>query len=119
MIRRPPRSTLFPYTTLFRSPPQPEQSGQRLPLGVPGSGRALQFVLGVAEEDAEQPGDLSGAAEDGDRRDRVVLVRHRGGAAAPRGPGGDGGVDPPVLGRFRWRPWVMASIGGTAALADL
>src|SRR3712207_9439799 len=25
MIRRPPRSTLFPYTTLFRSPPSPEQ----------------------------------------------------------------------------------------------
>src|SRR3712207_7895831 len=27
MIRRPPRSTLFPYTTLFRSPadPHPEQ----------------------------------------------------------------------------------------------
>src|SRR5687768_17823460 len=24
MIRRPPRSTLFPYTTLFRSPVQPE-----------------------------------------------------------------------------------------------
>src|SRR2546422_7793537 len=23
MIRRPPRSTLFPYTTLFRSPPKP------------------------------------------------------------------------------------------------
>src|SRR2546430_17063469 len=23
MIRRPPRSTLFPYTTLFRSPPHP------------------------------------------------------------------------------------------------
>src|SRR6266481_9148869 len=23
MIRRPPRSTLFPYTTLFRSPPNP------------------------------------------------------------------------------------------------
>src|SRR5438045_6959312 len=22
MLRRPPRSTLFPYTTLFRSPPQ-------------------------------------------------------------------------------------------------
>src|SRR2546425_8616160 len=30
MIRRPPRSTLFPYTTLFRSPvahPQPVGSG--------------------------------------------------------------------------------------------
>src|SRR3712207_6893879 len=25
MIRRPPRSTLFPYTTLFRSQPDPER----------------------------------------------------------------------------------------------
>src|SRR2546422_3059763 len=38
MIRRPPRSTLFPYTTLFRSPPAPWPSagagphrGPRLP----------------------------------------------------------------------------------------
>src|SRR5207237_6517453 len=30
MIRRPPRSTLFPYTTLFRSTPlNPGQSGER------------------------------------------------------------------------------------------
>src|SRR2546427_8527714 len=30
MIRRPPRSTLFPYTTLFRSPqPDPSADGQR------------------------------------------------------------------------------------------
>src|SRR6266853_4298965 len=29
MIRRPPRSTLFPYTTLFRSPPaRPQGVGQ-------------------------------------------------------------------------------------------
>src|SRR5258707_6043749 len=27
MIRRPPRSTLFPYTTLFRSPRSPPSSG--------------------------------------------------------------------------------------------
>src|SRR2546430_9283319 len=27
MIRRPPRSTLFPYTTLFRSPPAPRPDG--------------------------------------------------------------------------------------------
>src|SRR6266511_2145854 len=27
MIRRPPRSTLFPYTTLFRSPPSRGQAG--------------------------------------------------------------------------------------------
>src|SRR3712207_7849635 len=29
MIRRPPRSTLFPYTTLFRSEDRPEQDGRR------------------------------------------------------------------------------------------
>src|SRR5438552_10566380 len=28
MIRRPPRSTLFPYTTLFRSGPVPAAEGQ-------------------------------------------------------------------------------------------
>src|SRR5262249_59559238 len=32
MIRRPPRSTLFPYTTLFRS-----HSGDRTPIGAPRS----------------------------------------------------------------------------------
>src|SRR5207248_9052606 len=34
MIRRPPRSTLFPYTTLFRSgrPPRPPRSRSRPPL---------------------------------------------------------------------------------------
>src|SRR5256885_6635471 len=33
MIRRPPRSTLFPYTTLFRSPQAPDRREKRpLPL---------------------------------------------------------------------------------------
>src|SRR6266496_2976222 len=31
MIRRPPRSTLFPYTTLFRSPTWPRRRGWRTP----------------------------------------------------------------------------------------
>src|SRR2546430_13058300 len=39
MIRRPPRSTLFPYTTLFRSPSVPNVTGQavhqELATGVP------------------------------------------------------------------------------------
>src|SRR2546430_11437109 len=36
MIRRPPRSTLFPYTTLFRSWTQdPLLSGASLPSGAP------------------------------------------------------------------------------------
>src|SRR2546430_10089058 len=30
MIRRPPRSTLFPYTTLFRSPASNRRRGERL-----------------------------------------------------------------------------------------
>src|SRR2546430_9265812 len=29
MIRRPPRSTLFPYTTLFRSPPARAEANRR------------------------------------------------------------------------------------------
>src|SRR5437870_11476028 len=52
MIRRPPRSTLFPYTTLFRSPVVPLHEGseglpvaggqplQEVPVG-PGLGRDL------------------------------------------------------------------------------
>src|SRR2546422_6852784 len=31
MIRRPPRSTLFPYTTLFRSPPEAHRQGEDAP----------------------------------------------------------------------------------------
>src|SRR2546423_10530975 len=31
MIRRPPRSTLFPYTTLFRSGRRRDRPGARLP----------------------------------------------------------------------------------------
>src|SRR3989454_4925998 len=34
MIRRPPRSTLFPYTTLFRSRDATRQPAERLPGGV-------------------------------------------------------------------------------------
>src|SRR2546422_7622536 len=30
MIRRPPRSTLFPYTTLFRSPGGPQHVAERV-----------------------------------------------------------------------------------------
>src|SRR5882762_10539522 len=37
MIRRPPRSTLFPYTTLFRSPPP--ASGRSFPREPPGRSR--------------------------------------------------------------------------------
>src|SRR5437588_9011743 len=47
MIRRPPRSTLFPYTTLFRSSKRPDQfAGKYRPF------RAFsKAVAGVAWED--------------------------------------------------------------------
>src|SRR3712207_7551210 len=42
MIRRPPRSTLFPYTTLFRS-----AAGFTNELGVDGTVRYLHNVMGL------------------------------------------------------------------------
>src|SRR2546429_4289495 len=36
MIRRPPRSTLFPYTTLFRSPKRRHNRLQGTPMGEQG-----------------------------------------------------------------------------------
>src|SRR3712207_8880017 len=67
MMRRPPRSTLFPYTTLFRSPrpdqrdvlAQPQQVGDRadvvlVPVGEDDGGDIGQAVLDhpeVGEED--------------------------------------------------------------------
>src|SRR3712207_8763168 len=58
MIRRPPRSTLFPYTTLFRSPEQ----GQIGPSGV-GGVRALANRLGAKPIWATEFGWESGPSE--------------------------------------------------------
>src|SRR2546430_11626230 len=44
MIRRPPRSTLFPYTTLFRSP------DHRVAVDSPAGGRALTFLRDLVEQ---------------------------------------------------------------------
>src|SRR5262245_65094344 len=41
MIRRPPRSTLFPYTTLFRSPPHGQDGQGRQAHGEDGHPRAV------------------------------------------------------------------------------
>src|SRR2546430_11712431 len=46
MIRRPPRSTLFPYTTLFRSP-QRGHARQRHLVGHPRARRVLQRAAAV------------------------------------------------------------------------
>src|SRR5256886_17147666 len=57
MIRRPPRSTLFPYTTLFRS------SG---PLHGGAPSRALAMLDAIGTEDKAEPW-LRDAVERGDR----------------------------------------------------
>src|SRR5437773_6315058 len=59
MLRRPPRSTLFPYTTLFRSGAAgrepggqkfPHPRGQRRPLDVEVEGRGRQHPVPRSEE---------------------------------------------------------------------
>src|SRR3712207_6979917 len=64
MIRRPPRSTLFPYTTLFRSEP----GEQHLPGGA-----------GVERQDAAEREREPDRADALDREDadRVQAGRHR------------------------------------------
>src|SRR2546427_5506624 len=47
MIRRPPRSTLFPYTTLFRSQPALRRAGVQLRGGGPVRGAQDGVVLEV------------------------------------------------------------------------
>src|SRR5260370_23682678 len=42
MIRRPPRSTLFPYTTLFRSPRSPQRPRRGRPRESPTAPRTLR-----------------------------------------------------------------------------
>jgi len=44
MIRRPPRSTLFPYTTLFRSHP-----GTREVLGVHAIGEGASEIIHIGQ----------------------------------------------------------------------
>src|SRR3712207_8736439 len=51
MIRRPPRSTLFPYTTLFRSFLGRGQHHRRAPPGQPHKQRPNQRQEGKEEQD--------------------------------------------------------------------
>src|SRR3712207_9188190 len=74
MIRRPPRSTLFPYTTLFRSPPRHGPGADQGPADRLRRARAHPAVHG-ADDLAEPP---VGAAAP-----RAPLRLHRGGGGVP------------------------------------
>src|SRR3712207_9303845 len=81
MIRRPPRSTLFPYTTLFRSGGGGSALGQRGGAGTPGVG--LEAVVLHVE-----PGG-------GEALEARLVLRRRHVPGAPgrlRGRGEEGGV---------------------------
>src|SRR3989475_13052791 len=80
MIRRPPRSTLFPYTTLFRSRPVGRPRGRRRP-----SRRGLPRARG-ARARAHPVLAGRGAARGRAQRRRVRAARRP--AAALRGPRG-------------------------------
>src|SRR5258708_29616015 len=67
MIRRPPRSTLFPYTTLFRSPP---------PSGAMCQGEVrLQYLIGPVKR--EMPPRLRAARGIPDRKSTRLNSSHQ------------------------------------------
>src|SRR2546426_7020471 len=73
MIRRPPRSTLFPYTTLFRSDPE---CGARPGHGVPAAERSRGGVLGDGPGRLDGRGALRRAAARLDRKSTRLNSSH-------------------------------------------
>src|SRR2546430_13388602 len=60
MIRRPPRSTLFPYRTLFRSKNAPDEIVVRLKERAAKNHRSLQGeMLAIIEEAVREPTTLT------------------------------------------------------------
>src|SRR2546429_7712239 len=52
MIRRPPRSTLFPYTTLFRSPSSDVRAHVTFALSVSHGPGAIEEMIRMAHDDS-------------------------------------------------------------------
>src|SRR3712207_9069610 len=71
MIRRPPRSTLFPYTTLFRSRPARDDRE-----GGDHDGEREQHHLGRSEAEDQRTLEPDGGERDG--RDREADARQSG-----------------------------------------
>src|SRR2546427_5678888 len=100
MIRRPPRSTLFPYTTLFRSPGERVEPGVRIRVAGTEVG-ALRRTFGDVER-----GQLvafvgsGGAGGIAGRGGRAGGLLRGGGGAGVRGQGGVGPPSHPAAGGF-------------------
>src|SRR2546422_10719513 len=92
MIRRPPRSTLFPYTTLFRSHALGARRARALPVVVDG----LVLARGTRECVTIMRGDWGTARVVHTPRDTVVrLTLAGGGLVAQTAAGGLRGVPAP------------------------
>src|SRR5438309_11162650 len=106
MIRRPPRSTLFPYTTLFRSRgrrPHP----RRYPPGTGGVARPHPALAAVGAplrlRGARDRGAAAGLARPRTTRapapvDRGAVAHRRGDVVAAAHVGVAGGAPPPRAG---------------------
>src|SRR2546429_9931326 len=99
MIRRPPRSTLFPYTTLFRSRkrlrlqqpllPRLRPGGQQVPIAAQGHPRILPAFRHRQNDFARQSGDRGANRESpGDSPLQSVSLggNQRLGSARPQFP---------------------------------
>src|SRR3712207_9179227 len=98
MIRRPPRSTLFPYTTLFRSINDPAPHPREANPAVPEDVDALVVRL-LAKAPEDRYASAAELAED--------LRRIRDGVPPPAGGVVDRGLEERRVGkegRSRWAP---------------
>src|SRR3712207_7264509 len=84
MIRRPPRSTLFPYTTLFRS--ELDALARRVDAGV--EHRAEARRAGLADQRAVEDAEVRGGTDGVQGRGAEGVAGHRGGRGRPRAPAG-------------------------------
>src|SRR2546429_6472925 len=78
MIRRPPRSTLFPYTTLFRSDGAgfgAEGAGNRAVWGMPGVARRRPWRYRQSSAGAANPAGIA-EARGGDRKSTRLNSSH-------------------------------------------
>src|SRR3712207_7542894 len=73
MIRRPPRSTLFPYTTLFRSHPDQRHEGGAQPLQARRELRGGE-ADGDAGEHRDDDGDVRSEEHTSELQSRQYLV---------------------------------------------
>src|SRR3712207_7460973 len=72
MIRRPPRSTLFPYTTLFRSAVDGDAQAGRVALEAAGFGVRFHFA---ADDETADSGERR-EADAGDRKSTRLNSSH-------------------------------------------